>query len=334
MISKRNSAGILGTGFFVPEKIVTNYDLEKIVDTSDEWIRTRSGISERHIVEDDVPVSELAYQAAVRALADAKVSAEELDLIIMATVSADYRCPSTACLLQERLGAKKAAAFDLSAACSGFVYAMVTATQFIENGIYKKVLIIGGETLSKYINWEDRNTCVLFADGAGAAVMGQVPDGYGVLGFDIGVDGSGADYIGISAHKNIYPANEELANKKLSKIHMDGKEVFKFAVKVMGATVERSLEKIQMDKSALDWLVPHQANIRIIHSAAKRLAMPLEKVIINIGKYGNVSAGSIPMALAEAAGEGKFKKGDVIALAGFGAGLTWASCIVKWVKED
>ena len=333
MFPKKINAGILGTGFYVPEKILTNFDLEKFVDTNDEWVRTRSGIKERHIVEPGVPVSELAYQAAVRALADAKVQAEELDLIIMATVSADYRCPATACLLQERLGAKKAAAFDLSAACSGFVYALVTATQFIENGVYKKILVIGGETLSKYINWEDRNTCVLFGDGAGAAVMGQVPDGYGVLGFDIGADGSGADYIGISAHDNIYPANPDMANKKLSKIHMDGKEVFKFAVKVMGATVETTLNKINMDKSELDWLVPHQANIRIIQSAAKRLAMPLEKVIINISKYGNVSGGSIPMALAEAAGEGRFRKGDVIALAGFGSGLTWASCILRWAKE-
>ena len=334
MSLKKNNAGILGTGFYVPDKILTNFDLEKIVDTNDEWIRTRSGISERHIAEDGVPVSELAYHAAIRALNDAEVKAEDLDLIIMATVSADYRCPSTACILQDRLGAKKAAAFDISAACSGFVYAMATAAQFIENGVYKNVLVIGGETLSKYINWEDRNTCVLFADGAGAAVLGPVDDGYGILGFDIGADGSGTDFIGISAHNNIYPADEKLANKKISKIYMDGKEVFKFAVKVMGATVERTLKKIGMDKSNLDWMVPHQANIRIIHSAAKRLAMPLEKVIINIERYGNVSGGSIPMALAEAAGEGKFHKGDVIALAGFGSGLTWASCIIKWSKGD
>ena len=334
MIQKRNSAGILGTGFFVPEKVVTNADLEKIVDTSNEWIVSRSGIEERHIAADDVPVSELAYQAAVKALDDANVSAEELDLIIVATLTGDYCCPSTACILQERLGAKKAAAFDLSAACSGFVYAAATATQFIENGIYKKVLVIGAETLSKYIDWQDRNTCVLFADGAGAAVFGEVEEGYGVLSFDLGADGSGEEAIGIPASGSRYPITEETIAKRLNRIHMDGKAVYQFAIKVMGKTVETALEKIQMDKSALNWLVPHQANIRIIQSAAKRLAMPLEKVIINIGKYGNVSAGSIPMALAEAAAEGKFKKGDIIALAGFGAGLTWASCIMKWAKED
>lgn len=334
MIMKGNNAGILGTGFYVPEKVLTNFDLEKIVDTNDAWIVERTGIRERHIAPDDVPVSELAYQAALKALADAGTDPDELDLILVATLTSDYIVPATACLLQDRLGAHHAAAFDLVAACSGFVYASAVAAQFIGSGVYKKVLVIGAETLSKYVDWEDRNTCVLFGDGAGAAVYGPVEPEYGILGFDLGSDGSGADYLGIPSSGSKHPVDEKMIAQKMNRIHMNGKEVFKFAVRVMGATVQRSLANAGLEKGAIDWLVPHQANIRIIESAAKRLAMPLEKVIINIEKYGNVSAASIPIALAEAAGAGRFKRGDIVALAGFGAGLTWASCILRWAKED
>lgn len=335
MTANNNYAvGFLGTGYYLPEKVLTNADLEKIVETSDEWITERTGIKERRLAEDDVPMSTLAQKAAERALEDAGVKAEELDLIIVATLTSDRIIPSTACMLQTRLGATHAAAFDLSAACSGFVYAAMTASQFIKTGVYKKALVVGAETLSKYINWEDRNTCVLFGDGAGAAVLGQVEDGYGILSFDLGSDGSGGDAIQIPSSGSLMPVSKESIDKRLNLIHMDGRETFKFAVKAMGRTVETSLKKIDMPKEQIDWLVPHQANIRIIQSAAKRLSMPMEKVVVNIHKYGNMSAACIPIALAEAAAEKRFKKGDIVALSGFGAGLTWASCIMRWSKED
>lgn len=335
MTANNNYAvGFLGTGYYLPEKVLTNADLEKIVETSDEWITERTGIKERRLAEDDVPMSTLAQKAAERALENAGVKAEELDLIIVATLTSDRIIPSTACMLQTRLGATHAAAFDLSAACSGFVYAAMTASQFIKTGVYKKALVVGAETLSKYINWEDRNTCVLFGDGAGAAVLGQVEDGYGILSFDLGSDGSGGDAIQIPSSGSLMPVSKESIDKRLNLIHMDGRETFKFAVKAMGRTVETSLKKIDMPKEQIDWLVPHQANIRIIESAAKRLSMPMDKVIVNIHKYGNMSAACIPIALAEAAAAKRFKKGDIIALSGFGAGLTWASCIIRWSKED
>ena len=334
MTAKLCNAGILGTGFYVPEKIMTNADLEKIVETSDEWIVERTGIKERRIAEDNRPMSDLALRAAKAALADAGVAAEDLDLIIVATLTSDRIIPSTACMIQNLLGAKHAAAFDLSAACSGFAYAASVAAQFIETGAYKKALVIGAETLSKYINWEDRNTCVLFGDGAGAAVLGQVEEGYGILSFDLGSDGSGGDAIQIPSSGSLMPVSKESIDQKLNLIHMNGRDVFKFAVKAMGKTVKNSLAKIDMPQEKIDWLVPHQANIRIIESAAKRLSMPMDKVIVNIHKYGNMSAACIPIALAEAAAAKRFKKGDIIALSGFGAGLTWASCIIRWSKED
>lgn len=334
MSARENSAGILGTGYYLPEHVMTNADLEKMVDTSDAWIVERTGISERRIADKDVPMSELAFRAAEMALKNANTTADELDLIIVATLTSDRIIPATACILQDRLGASHAAAFDLAAACSGFVYGASVAAQFIENGIYKRVLVIGAETLSKYVNWEDRNTCILFGDGAGAAVFGPVESGYGVLSFDLGSDGSGADAIHIPSSGSLHPVTEEMIAKKMNLIHMNGQEVFKFAVKAMGSTVLTSLKKINMERADIDWLVPHQANLRIIHSAAKRLHLPMEKVIVNIQKYGNMSAACIPVALAEAAEQHRFKKGDIVALSGFGAGLTWASCIMKWARED
>ena len=308
MTAKLCNAGILGTGFYVPEKIMTNADLEKIVETSDEWIVERTGIKERRIAEDNQPMSDLALRAAKAALADAGVAAEDLDLIIVATLTSDRIIPSTACMIQNLLGAKHAAAFDLSAACSGFAYAASVAAQFIETGAYKKALVIGAETLSKYINWEDRNTCVLFGDGAGAAVLGQVEEGYGILSFDLGSDGSGGDAIQIPSSGSLMPVSKESIDQKLNLIHMNGRDVFKFAVKAMGKTVKNSLAKIDMPQEKIDWLVPHQANIRIIESAAKRLSMPMDKVIVNIHKYGNMSAACIPIALAEAAAAKRLKR--------------------------
>lgn len=333
MTLKLNSAGILGLGSYVPEKILTNADIEKLVDTNDEWITERTGIKERRICAPEQATSDLSLIAAQRALEDANVSAEELDMIIVATISADSNTPSTACVLQNKLGAVNAAAFDLSAACSGFVYGSAIASQFIETGVYKKVLVVGAETLSKFVNWKDRNTCIIFADGAGAAVYGVVDDGYGVLSFDLGADGSGAETIEIPGGGSRHPADQETIDNHMHCLHMNGKETFRFAVKAMGSTVMKSLERAGLSKEDIDYFIPHQANIRIIQSAAKRLHLPMEKVFVNIEKYGNTSAASIPIALAEAQREGKLKKGEIIALSGFGAGLTWASCIMKWAKE-
>ena len=333
MTLKLNSAGILGLGYYVPEKILTNADIEKLVDTNDEWITERTGIKERRICAPEQATSDLSLIAAQRALEDANVSAEELDMIIVATISADSNTPSTACVLQNKLGAVNAAAFDLSAACSGFVYGSAIASQFIETGVYKKVLVVGAETLSKFVNWKDRNTCIIFADGAGAAVYGVVDDGYGVLSFDLGADGSGAETIEIPGGGSRHPADQETIDNHMHCLHMNGKETFRFAVKAMGSTVMKSLERAGLSKEDIDYFIPHQANIRIIQSAAKRLHLPMEKVFVNIEKYGNTSAASIPIALAEAEREGKLKKGEIIALSGFGAGLTWASCIMKWAKE-
>lgn len=333
MTLKLNSAGILGLGYYVPEKILTNADIEKLVDTNDEWITERTGIKERRICAPEQATSDLALIAAQRALKDANVSAEELDMIIVATISADNNTPSTACILQEKMGAVNAAAFDLSAACSGFVYGSAIASQFIETGVYKKVLVVGAETLSKFVNWEDRNTCIIFADGAGAAVFGVVEDGYGVLSFDLGADGSGAETIEIPGGGSRHPVDQESIDNHMHYLHMNGKETFRFAVKIMGSTVIKSLERAGLTKEDIDYLIPHQANIRIIQSAAKRLHLPMEKVFVNVEKYGNTSAASIPIAMAEAEQQGKLKKGEIIALSGFGAGLTWASCIMKWAKE-
>ncbi|BEU88399.1 ketoacyl-ACP synthase III [Selenomonas sp. TAMA-11512] len=334
MTNKRHNAGILGTGYYVPEKRITNRDIEKMVDTNDAWIVERTGIRERRAAEPGTPVSEIACKAAEMAIEDAGVRAEDLDLIIFATLTPDYYIPSTACVLQMRLGAAKAAAFDLEAACSGFVYASAIAAQFIENGIYKHILVVGAEVLSNMVDWEDRNTCILFGDGAGAAVYGAVPEGEGILAFDLGADGTGGDTLIVPAGGSAQPTTEESIKARQHFMQMDGKAVFRFAVKVMGKTVLDALEKIGMDKSEIDHLIPHQANIRIVQAAAKRLDMPMDKVFVNLDKYGNTSAASIPIAIAEAQREHRFKKGDVIALAGFGAGLTWASCILRWTKED
>ncbi len=326
------SVGILGVGGYLPEKNLTNFDLEKIVETSNEWIIERTGIENRRIAAPEQATSDLALLAGIEALKDANVNPDELDLIIVATASPDHAFPSTACIVQNALGATKAAAFDLSAGCSGFVYGYAVASQMIQSGLYKKALVIGSETLSRIMNWEDRNTCVLFGDGAGAAVIGQVEDGYGVLGIDLGSDGSGAQSLVQPAGGSRRQASHETIDERGHFIHMDGTEVFKFAVKIMGETSKKVLQKAGWTLDDIDLLVPHQANIRIIHSAAKRLHMPMDKVWVNVEKYGNISAGCIPLALAEAQAAGKLKKGDNVLMVGFGAGLTWASIAMKWSK--
>lgn len=329
-----NDVGIIGTGYYVPEKILSNFDLEKMVDTNNEWIIDRTGIRERRIAEPEVATSELALYAAENALANAGVEAKELDLIIVCTLTPDTVIPSTACRIQDKLGAMNAGAFDLVAACSGFVYGVSVGTQFIKSGMCKKVLVIGAEVLSKHVNWKDRNTCVLFGDGAGAAVLGAVETGFGVLGMDFGSDGSGGDSLIIPASGTLHPATLKTIQDGMHYIHMSGKDVFKFAIKMMGETVLKSLDRAGVETENIDCLVPHQANIRIIKSSAKRLHLPMEKVVVNIDKYGNTSAASIPIALAEAAESGRIKKGDVVVLVGFGGGLTWASCVMKWAKEE
>lgn len=326
------SVGILGVGSYLPEKNVTNADLEKIVDTTDEWIVERTGIRNRRFAAPDQATSDLALIAAKRALEDAGTSAEELDLVIVATASPDHAFPSTACIIQDALGAKHAAAFDLSAGCSGFVYGFSVATQMIKSGLYKKALVIGAETLSRIMDMTDRNTCVLFGDGAGAAVVGQVEDGYGLLGLDIGSDGSGAKYLLQPAGGSRNPATHETIDEHGHFIHMNGKEVFKFAVKIMAKTCKQTLANADLELEDVDLLIPHQANVRIIESATHRLKMPAEKTWVNIEKYGNTSAACIPICMAEAQAAGKIKKGDNVLFVAFGTGLTWASAVVKWAK--
>jgi len=324
--------GISGIGSYVPERVMTNAELEKLVDTSDEWIRTRSGIRERRIAAADVATSDLAFIAAERALADAGIKASDLDLIIMATITPDYPWPAAACLVQDRLGAHGAAAFDLSAGCTGFVYSLAVGSQFIQTGMYRNVLVIGGDTLSKIINWEDRTTCVLFGDGAGAAVLQPVEEGSGFLSFDLGAEGAGANLLYQPAGGTRRPISEESLARRENFLHMSGREVFKFAVKVMGESSLRALEKAGLSQEDISYFVPHQANIRIIEAAAKRLNLGMDKVFVNVHKYGNTSAASIGIALDEAVKDGKIKKGDNIVLVGFGAGLTWGATVIKWAK--
>ncbi|WP_340008909.1 beta-ketoacyl-ACP synthase III [Paenibacillus sp. FSL K6-0276] len=322
--------GIIGTGKYVPEKIMTNSDLEKIVETNDEWIVSRTGIRERHIAAPHEATSDLAYEAALKALDSAGMKAEDLDLIIIATVTPDSSFPSTACILQDKLGAKGAAAFDLSAACSGFVYSLATAVGFIQNGMYNNALIIGADTLSRITDYTDRNTCVLFGDGAGAVIIGEVPEGRGFQSFDLGAEGSGGNLLKLEAGGSRLPASQQTIEDKKHFIYMNGREVFKFAVRVMGSATERVLTKAGLGKEDIDLFVPHQANIRIIQSAMQRLDLPPEKCVINVDKYANTSAASIPLALVEAAEEGRMKEGDTVLMVGFGGGLTWGASVLIW----
>jgi 3-oxoacyl-[acyl-carrier-protein] synthase III len=306
-------AGIIGIGRYLPEKVLTNFDLEKMMDTSDEWIRTRTGIEERRIATDDMDTSDMAYFAAKKAIEDAKISPQDIDLILVATVTPDRAFPSVSCMLQERLGAAKAAALDISAACAGFIYGMVTASQFIDNGAYRYILVVGAEKLSKIIDWNDRNTAVLFGDGAGAVVMGPVSEGRGILSFELGADGTGGKHL----YKEEY-------------IVMNGREVFKFAVRQMGESCIHVLEKAGLSKNDVDFLIPHQANIRIVEAARQRLELPEEKMSTTVRKYGNTSAASIPISIVEELEAGKIKDDDLVIMVGFGGGLTWGAIALRW----
>lgn len=306
-------AGIIGVGKYVPEKILTNEDLEKILDTNDEWIQTRTGIKERRIAPDDINTSHMSYLAALDALEDAKIKPEELDLIIVATVTPDRAFPSVSSMLQEQLGAHKAGAMDVSAACAGFIYGIVTAKQFIETGAFKYVLVVGTEKLSKVVDWQDRNTAVLFGDGSGAVVVGQVSENRGILSFELGSDGSGGEHIRL----------EEF-------IQMNGREVFKFAVRQMGESSLNVVEKAGLTKEDVDFLIPHQANIRIMEAARQRLGLPEEKMSKTVDLYGNTSSASIPLSLKHELDEQKISDDDIIVLVGFGAGLVWGAVTIRW----
>ncbi|MGP4062031.1 beta-ketoacyl-ACP synthase III [Halobacillus litoralis] len=311
------NAGFIGVGHYAPEKVLTNQDLEKMVDTSDEWIRTRTGIEERRIAADDMDTSDMAFRAAEEALKDANLEAKDLDMILVATVTPDTPFPSVSAMLQHRLGANKVAAMDVSAACAGFMYGVITAKQFIESNDYKNVLVVGVEKLSKITDWDDRNTCVLFGDGAGAAVIGPVSEDKGILSFELGSDGSGGSH---------------LYQNELDKLFMNGREVFKFAVRQMPESSVNVVKKIGLSEQDVDYLVPHQANIRIMEAARERLGISEDKMSTTIKRYGNTSSASIPIALSEDVKAGKIKDNDLVVLVGFGGGLTWGAVALRWGK--
>jgi 3-oxoacyl-[acyl-carrier-protein] synthase-3 len=323
-------ARITGTGSYAPKKIITNHDLEKLVDTSDAWITERTGIKERRIAEQGQQTSDLAYEAARKALKSAKLPAEELDLIIVATMTPDKILPSMACMVQEKLGAKKAAAFDIYAACSGFIYGMSLANAFIKSETYKNILLIGAEILSRFTDWEDRTTCILFGDGAGAAVLQRHAGKRGILSTHLHSDGSLGDLIHVPGGGAQHPASHDTIRKRMHFIKMKGNETFKAAVRSLEGVVQEALEHNRVKPEDIDFLVPHQANLRIIQAMAQRLNMPMDKVLLTLPKYGNTSAASIPMALDEAVRDGRIRENHLLLFEAFGGGLTWASALVRW----
>lgn len=324
-----NSAKIVGLGKYLPPKILTNFDLEKMVDTSDEWITTRTGIKTRYIVEENTPASFLAKKASLEALKRAQIKPKDVELIIVATITPDCQFPSTACFLQYELKAYKAACFDISAACAGFVYALVCAWNFLKTGLYKNALVVGSEVLSSITDWQDRSTCVLFGDGAGAAIL--VPSKKeGIMSAYLGADGSQADLLILPAGGSRAPANYETVKKRLHYIKMKGNELFRIAVRIMVEAARESLKEVGLSSSDVDLLIPHQANKRIIDAVAKRLGIPQEKVYVNIERYGNMSSASTAVALCEAWEEKRIKKDDIVVLDAFGGGLVWGSCVIRW----
>lgn len=320
-------ARIAGTGSYLPEQVLSNDDLAKRVDTSDEWIRTRTGIAQRHVAGEGETTSELAYRAALRALEAAGTDPSELDLIVLGTTTPDLIFPSSACIVQHKLGVQGCMAFDVNAACSGFIYALTIADKFIRSGAAKTALVMGSETLTRMLDWNDRGTCVLFGDGAGAVVL-KADTETGILSTHMHADGSKKELlwnpVGVSAG---FKPDEENAGVR---VLMTGNEVFKHAVKALDAVVEEALEANGLDRSALDWLVPHQANLRIIEATAKRLAMPMERVIVTVDRHGNTSSGSVPLALDEAVRSGRVERGQLLLLEAFGGGFTWGSALLRY----
>ncbi len=321
---------IIATGSYVPERVLTNSDLEKIVETSDEWIVERTGIRERRIASEKQAASDLAYEASRAALKKAGLKARDIDLIIVATVSGDMPLPATACILQDKLEAKRAAAFDVNAACSGFIYGLAVANAFIKSGAYRRVLVAGTEILSKFTDWEDRSTCILFGDAAGVAILEANSEERGILCTNIHSDGSMWELLHTPGGGSRYPTSKETIKKKQHFIKMRGNETFKIAVRTLEGLVLETLEGNKLKASDIALLIPHQANLRIIQATAKRIGLPMEKVAVNLDRYGNTSAASIPLALDEAVRSGRVREGDFILLEAFGGGLTWASALIKW----
>jgi 3-oxoacyl-[acyl-carrier-protein] synthase-3 len=320
---------ILGTGSYAPEKLLTNDDLAKMVDTSDEWIVTRTGIRRRHIVSAAEATSDVAAPAALRACEAAGVAPADLDAVVLGTATPDMLFPSTACFVQAKIGAVRAAAFDVSAACSGFLFGLCVGKSLIEAGQARRVLAIGAETLTKFTNWEDRNTCVLFGDGSGAVVLGACEGDRGILSINVGSDGRLWELLYEPAGGSRNPATEETVRQKGHTIHMSGRDVFKHAVQHMSEVLLASLRDAGVTGADLDWLIPHQANLRIMEAVAKRVDVPREKVIVNLEDYGNTSAASIPIAFDEAIRAGRCRPGQLVGLVAFGAGFTWASAVVR-----
>ncbi len=323
-------AHITGWGMSVPETILTNDDLARIIDTNDEWIRDHTGIRERHIARENQFPSTLAVEASIKALRVANLKPTDIDLIICSTSSPEYIFPATACLIQDELGATKAGAFDLLAACTGFIYATNMAAQSIRSGSIKNALVIGTETLSRFVDWKDRNTCILFGDGAGAFVLQASDQPGGVLSAVMHSDGSGGDALSLPGGGSHIPASESSVHDGKHYIHMDGKKVFRFATRAMGQAAKEALDLAGLTTDDVQWIIPHQANYRIIETAAKYLKMPLDKFVINVDRYGNTSTASIPIATVEAIEKGMLKNGDKIVLVGFGAGLTWGALTAQW----
>ena len=324
------TCSIAGVGSYVPSKVLTNADLEKKVETSDEWITTRTGIKERRICAADEFTSDLATHAALRAMEKAQVTADQIDLIIVATITPDMPFPSTACLVQHKIGARRAAAFDLEAACSGFIYALEIAQQFIMSRTYDTVLVIGAEKLSSIVDWEDRNTCVLFGDGAGAAILQNRPNSHGLLTAVMGADGEKADLLFMPGGGSRCPATAESVASRLHFLRMEGKETFKNAVQAMQIAAEEAMRRCEIDISRIKCVIPHQANRRIIDAVGERLGAKPEQLFVNLHKYGNTSAASVAIALDEAVESGTVKQGDLILLVVFGAGLTWGAAVIEW----
>lgn len=323
-------AKIIATGSYTPEKRLTNIDLQKMVDTSDEWITERTGIKERKIANKEQATSDLAYEASKAALKNAGLKAKDIDLIIVATVTSDMPFPSTGCILQGKLDAKNAAAFDVNAACTGFIYGLSIANSFIKTGSHKRALIVGAETLSKFTDWEDRTTCVLFGDGAGAVILEATTEDKGIISTHLYSDGKLGDILNLPGGGSRNPASKATITKKMHFIKMKGNETFKVAVRTLEGLVVDTLKKNNLKPSQLSLLIPHQANLRIIMATAERLGMSMDKVLVNLDKYGNTSAASIPIALDEAVRTGRIRKGDYIMLEAFGGGLTWGSALIKW----
>lgn len=321
---------IISTGSYLPENVVTNYDLERIVETSDDWITERTGIKERRVANNDQTASDLAYEASRIALKRAGLKPRDIDLIIVATVTGDMPFPSTACFLQKKLGAKNAAAFDLNAACSGFIYGLHVASGLIKSRMHKRILLVGSEVISKFTDWQDRTTCILFGDGAGAVIIEGTQEKRGIYSTHIDSEGNLSELITLPGGGSMHPPSADSIANRLHFIKMNGNETFKVAVRTLTGIAHRTLEANNIEPSQISLLIPHQANIRIIQATAKRLNLPIEKVFVNIHKYGNTSAASIPIALDEAFQTGRIKDGDYILLEAFGGGLTWASSLIRW----